>query len=605
MNTTINLDDLLKDDNKGKQPQPQEQEEAPAVKINWNEVFTEWCYKIPKGYPTIVDGVFTEYEEVKILNEILEERGFDAIQVPEKIAAPTSSVLNEGATEDNSEVLCMYYMCVDNAVILASKEYLLNSKKAKEILKPQKALKIPAGLTAKNLGANGATALQKLLADYNAGKPNVKVFVNAITSAEIIRKEYGDITIPANTVDRGPIFDKLKSDAVKVVQNTMGIKLDAPDKWSPADIMIYNAGAPRNITGYKNLVDINNLFTVGITTDNGKIVGISLKQSSAQGGKALSFKKTLTRESFNVAEDLDEEDKVVRSCLYLSQSTRTNAKSGNTPVSDSDKIGYIAEIAVSNKQVSAPQIQAVWTSIVEEARSIVTKTFSKDVAKKLLAMPQSTVKKEARTQFLKLKNPIIKYSKEYDNLVKGYNDVTKSRVTKLYKSTQQVFLKALGEKDYKIINRNDVGEGEEVGSSLLIRKASCYTLAAWLLTGMAQGGLKIPKGFTTLAKEKNPFIALTAYAIGYAGISPYFIKVIGAGDVPSSLDKPAHTKLMGGDGMLVAQKNQKIEILDSKKYAGFQAHLMLTTKGGNAAYDVTLDFRFAGSQINIEVSKIA
>jgi len=81
MNTTINLDDLLKDDNKGKQPQ--EQEEAPAVKINWNEVFTEWCYKIPKGYPTIVDGVFTEYEEVKILNVILEEKFAVSMPLPE------------------------------------------------------------------------------------------------------------------------------------------------------------------------------------------------------------------------------------------------------------------------------------------------------------------------------------------------------------------------------------------------------------------------------------------------------------------------------------------------------------------------------------------
>ena len=81
MNATINLDDLLKDDSRGKQPQ--EQEEALAVKMNWNEVFTEWCYKIPKGYPTIVDGVFTEYEEVKILNEILKEKFGESIPLPE------------------------------------------------------------------------------------------------------------------------------------------------------------------------------------------------------------------------------------------------------------------------------------------------------------------------------------------------------------------------------------------------------------------------------------------------------------------------------------------------------------------------------------------
>lgn len=66
-----------------KQEQPQKQQETSKAVVNWNEVFTEWCYKIPKGYPTIVDGVFTEYEEVKILNEILEEKFAVSMPLPE------------------------------------------------------------------------------------------------------------------------------------------------------------------------------------------------------------------------------------------------------------------------------------------------------------------------------------------------------------------------------------------------------------------------------------------------------------------------------------------------------------------------------------------
>jgi len=65
------------------QPQPQKQQEAPVAKINWNDIMTEWCYRIPKGYPTVVDGVFTEYEEVKILNKILEEKLGETIPLPE------------------------------------------------------------------------------------------------------------------------------------------------------------------------------------------------------------------------------------------------------------------------------------------------------------------------------------------------------------------------------------------------------------------------------------------------------------------------------------------------------------------------------------------
>jgi len=80
----LNLDKLISKDNI--------QEQAPKAVVNWNEVFTEWCYKIPKGYPTIVDGVFTEYEEVKILNEILSKMFGESIPLPEATAPDTNIV---------------------------------------------------------------------------------------------------------------------------------------------------------------------------------------------------------------------------------------------------------------------------------------------------------------------------------------------------------------------------------------------------------------------------------------------------------------------------------------------------------------------------------
>ena len=80
--TSIDLDSTFAP-KQPEQPQPQKQEEAPVVKINWSDIMTEWCYRIPKGYPTVVDGVFTEYEEVKVLNEILEEKFGETIPLPE------------------------------------------------------------------------------------------------------------------------------------------------------------------------------------------------------------------------------------------------------------------------------------------------------------------------------------------------------------------------------------------------------------------------------------------------------------------------------------------------------------------------------------------
>jgi hypothetical protein len=80
--TSIDLDNLFAP-KKEEQPQPQKQEEVSKPVVSWDEILTEWSYRLPKGYPTIVDGVFTEYEEVKILNEIMEERFGETLPLPE------------------------------------------------------------------------------------------------------------------------------------------------------------------------------------------------------------------------------------------------------------------------------------------------------------------------------------------------------------------------------------------------------------------------------------------------------------------------------------------------------------------------------------------
>lgn len=96
MSDTINLDDLLKDGSqKQEQPQPQKQEEVSKPVVSWDDILTEWSYRLPKGYPTIVDGVFTEYEEVKILNEIMEERFGETLPLPEEVKISKDQLLTK------------------------------------------------------------------------------------------------------------------------------------------------------------------------------------------------------------------------------------------------------------------------------------------------------------------------------------------------------------------------------------------------------------------------------------------------------------------------------------------------------------------------------
>jgi len=44
-----------------------------ASKVNWDDILLEWSYRLPKGYPTMKDGKFTNKKELAILDEILAE----------------------------------------------------------------------------------------------------------------------------------------------------------------------------------------------------------------------------------------------------------------------------------------------------------------------------------------------------------------------------------------------------------------------------------------------------------------------------------------------------------------------------------------------------
>lgn len=63
--------------------------------IDFDEILTEWSYKLPKGFPTIVDGKFVDRREVILLNDLLEQRGLNQIPLPEArvYAHPESSYI--------------------------------------------------------------------------------------------------------------------------------------------------------------------------------------------------------------------------------------------------------------------------------------------------------------------------------------------------------------------------------------------------------------------------------------------------------------------------------------------------------------------------------
>jgi hypothetical protein len=91
-----------------------------------------------------------------------------------------------------------------------------------------------------------------------------------------------------------------------------------------------------------------------------------------------------------------------------------------------------------------------------------------------------------------------------------------------------------------------------------------------------------------------------------SGISPTFFKLIG-----SSSGKDAHLEPFYGDGFLNVDENTTTEIVDTSEYKGFYVEFIaVVSKSASkkskvmSKYKVTLDFRFAGDQLNIEVSDL-
>jgi hypothetical protein len=109
---------------------------------------------------------------------------------------------------------------------------------------------------------------------------------------------------------------------------------------------------------------------------------------------------------------------------------------------------------------------------------------------------------------------------------------------------------------------------------------------------------KISPAYKKIQEISNPFVALTAFAIAEAGLSPSFYKVIG-----SSKSLMGHADYFDAKAEVdIDSSSTKMTLVDSPKQAGFL--LSYVTKLGKKNYSTKLVFRFSGSEIRIEVQEL-
>lgn len=506
------------------------------------------------------------------------------------------TTLKETNTPEFKEGLVVYFSSLNSTKIkLIENKLNMPENKQKKIVLPE-----PIGddyYGAKSYGLV-ITAISHLSNDIVTTSEK-SFYYNALSVAKKIQEIFKG---PVDA-DRGDVtYSKLRNKAVQLIKDGYEISLSA-DKWCPADIYVYSDNkVPQKMLSAQSLNigedSFNAYFQSDIKNTSKGLIGISLKEEKAQAGKATSFFKTLERkENYPDAPKLSGDSKYILSIAYnFDQASKGASKD------PAKAIGYIATAHASAEILSSKLKDA--ELVKNDLFKILKTTFGASDLKSIKNSKGRYDKDTTRELFAnkKLKSFVIPQSVQ-KNIDKLFESVRK-KIESEYKKARNEFLSVLTKN--KMEAPAQAPDLKSMGMETILKKTSCYLVASWVLDGLNSKKLNIPDVYQTIIKEKNAFVAMTAYAIGMAGISPTFFKLVG-----NSKGGTAYLETFYGSGFLNIDEKEKVIIGDNPGRKGFFVEFVTTVKLDEkkstkpvSKYKVSLDFRYAGEAINIEVTDL-
>ena len=602
--TSIDLDSTFAP-KQPEQPQPQKQEEAPVVKLNWNDIMTEWCYRIPKGYPTVVDGVFTEYEEVKILNEILEEKLGESVPLPKqspKLQRPLT--LNEASTTDQKEesVCIVADLCnlfganMVKAVASQNTKQILDLAKVKSIKQlAQLLLNSKYNYYLKDIGA--ITQQLGMLGIDPKGTKDNDISVNSIKSGLALYARYGKAYLIRDEAN----FLAVKKHGPKLWKKEFNETL-FEDNWCPADIFISKSDPTAIAKGCLQTTSINTRTNIPALNDYfsnpksgleaGKFIGISLKQEEAQAGKGTKFTTNVLLGK--VPEKTSTVDSNTKGVMigykgfsrYEAKPTKKDIKQPALKILDKGLSVLEVKRNVKQGKDSFAKLK------LDEVRNILTKIGTIENYHILKAS-----KNFAKKEYQPLKTFVALVDAKAAKTAKGAGSVQQKR--DMFVASREKFIQALKKSNVlvkEVTSSNDlvdVMQKKLQGPKFdiyLVQKISTYDFFVDIFNNWSAATKKLKPYFTKMSAVSNPFVALAMFCIAEAGISPMFTKL-----------KADHWDDFSHDYVIDAKKSaDNVKVSDSPTAGGFDANFNIYF-GKAKSYSVKLSFRFADKSIRAEV----
>lgn len=556
-------------------------------KFNWDDILKEWSYKLPNGYPTVVNGEFTDSDEVIILNEILQERGIELLEVARPITGTNDISLKEG-------LVCLFFdLFKSNKLFTIFKKLLEDSLNRKSIpdIKNIKAFteKLSAiyKQNSKYYGVGKSTTqnLDKFVEYCLITKQELETVTNAASAAQTIHEEIVD----KGRIIREQTFDSIRLLASKLIKEQYNINLQ-PDNWCPGDVyVVAKTGADSKALKSKNLnIGIDSLNSHFQKSDN--LIAVSLKEQKAQAGKATTFADTVFTNTFKAEINPGDE--------YGTSDNKALAKLAG-------KMARFEEYFKGTGGFRRPQ--SYINAILKDGK--LHNSINTILATgKFPTVRTSDIKMSNDEKvFYKLNKPL------FDNLTAAVTKIKEKlsgksstkKVEKNFIESRQKFLSDLIQHNVEVSAEDNTKFAKAIqrentdSISVLSKKQAAYELASLIIQKWTDPNAKISPAYKKIQAISNPFAALTAFAIAQAGVSPSFWKVIGN----SKSITMGHAEFFDTKVKVdIDTKTSKIKLVDSVKQAGF--YLAYTTTMGTKKYSTKLVFRFSGSEIRIEVQEL-
>lgn len=561
--------------------------------IDFETILQEWAWRCEKGYPSMKDGKFINKKEIEILNEILTKLNFPTIDVKEAIQLSTNP------TDIKEGMVCLFIDAglSDKSIFETYRQGLNKKLSPEERTTVVEKIRTKLGDTAKKFGqhygvpnyAKMGDYVAECLSDIKTYKTDIVTINNGVAAAEAVLKAFN--AIQPGMVRRDNLFEAIRSHAVSLIESNYGLKGYYPDNWCPGDIYIIQneSEAKKALTSTTLNIgkdSLNNYF-YGSNNSSAPIIAISLKMQMAQAGKATTFIKNVVVDGVTPADKLGK-DKSNQNIIKFRDIQRRLEKyylKSDLWKTDTKIFGKVRQAITQLAKIGKIGNLPVKLNQTSELETFLNEPNSKSFIEKQI--------EDVNKQIGQSTNVATAFQQAYTRFVKGLKSMNIEKVG----GDSREFLKAIESQNAKL-------HGGEVNQpklqAILSQKAATYDLASNLIEKWTEKTKKVSPAFADyLAKVKNPFIAITMFAIAQHGLNPSFYKAIGRNDGGTGTISEFPSNSVVDETKSV----QKLEVVDSPGQAGFYISYLLTIN--NHTYKTRLVFRFSKDQIRVEVEELS